>query len=259
MLTAEKPSVLERLGSAMSSSDLSPVDGRIGAVELIAALAYTQLNPDASAHEEQGLAQIDPRTELAAVLVRIKYAGDRGLGERAAQLLEQWMRHQKAFARWRVSTGRTDLLGLFVRQALAEWLFPVCQVCTGREMLGMDRGETVERRTRCTRCKGAGAMRSTRPSKKGGYMVTLTEQCRRCGGGGWCTTKRVRSGKPRACYACLGTGQHRANDGERARALRIEHGTYQRRWASRFDWLMAGLDRLDWLVKRCLQTQMKLL
>ena len=258
-LVDERPSVLERLGSAMHSSNLGSAEGKIGAVDLIAALAYTQLNPDASEHAEHEAIQIDPRTELAAVLVRLKYAGDQTLGDRGAQLLEEWVRHQKAFGRWKLSSGRRDLLGLFVRQALAEWLFPVCQTCNGQEMLGMDRGEIVERRVRCTLCKGAGVLAVTRKSKTGGPGWCLTQQCWRCGGGGWSTRRRVRQGKPRVCDSCLGTGQHRANDAERVRVLGVELSTYHRRWAGRFLWLAAGLDRLDWLVRRCLQTQMKLL
>jgi hypothetical protein len=47
MTVAEKPGVLERLGGALNSGNLESIDDRIGAVDLIAALAYTQTNPDA--------------------------------------------------------------------------------------------------------------------------------------------------------------------------------------------------------------------
>src|SRR5690606_32152051 len=117
-----------------------PREGRIGAVELLAAMAYTQLNPDAAEHAGLDQAAIDPRTELASVLVRMKYGGDRSLGNRAVRLLVQWIRHQKAYRRWKVRPD-SNILERFAQQGLAEWLFPVCQECHGGELLGADKGE----------------------------------------------------------------------------------------------------------------------
>lgn len=255
MSVAEKPGVLERLGGAMNTSDLSPREGQIGAVELLGALAYTQINPDAAKHSEVDAAVIDPRTRLASVLVRLKYGGDRVLGERAVLLLGHWVRHQKAFGRWKMRQGSDDLLTRFVRQGLAEWLYPVCEECAGRELVGMDKGEIVEKRVRCTRCRSSGVVHV---SSQGKYLKTqVRQQCPSCGGSGWRTYRRVRQTKTRECHICLGTGRRRANDAERAHAMRMEHKVYQRHWLRRFDWLAAGLDRLDQLQRFCLQSQMK--
>ena len=71
------------------------------------------------------------------------------------------------------------------------------------------------------------------------------------------TIQRVRQGKPRTCYSCLGTGRRRANDAERAIALGLEHKVYQRHWVKRFSWLQAGLDRLDHLAKMALRSQLR--
>lgn len=246
MAVAEKPGVLERLGGALNSSDLSPIEDRIGAVELIGALAYTQTNPGALVHVGIEAAVIDPRTELASVLVRLKYAGDRVLGERAVGLLVHWVHHQKAFRKWKLKAGGDGLLQRFVRQGLAEWLYPVCQVCSGREFLGAEKGRIIEKRVRCTRCTAG--------------FVTLAKngvrkQCLGCGGSGWRTHRRVSQSKMRECPTCMGSGRHRPNDSERSNALGIEHKVYQRHWVRRFDWLAAGLDRLDHLEKNCLVVQ----
>jgi hypothetical protein len=242
----EKPSLLERLGSALNSSDLSPVDGKMQSVELIAALAYTQINPDASAHVELDAALIDPRTELASILVRLKYGGDRVLGDRAVHLLVSWVVHQKAYAKWKVR--REGPLYLFARQGLAEWLYAVCPVCSGRKLLGMDKGEIVERRIKCTGCRGQGDV----------VRDGIRKTCLRCGGNRWTTHRRVKQTKPSQCYSCRGTGQRRPSDAERALALRVDHKVYERHWARRFSWLAAGLDRLDHLQKLCLQSQFRM-
>jgi hypothetical protein len=257
-MSAEKPSVLERLCSALNSSDLSPREGHVGAVELIAALAYTQTNPDAAEHGEMEAAHIDPRTELASVLVRLKYGGDRVLGERAVLLLMQWVRHQKAFRNWKLHPAMDGMLERFVRFGLAEWMYPVCQACHGRELLGLEKGELVERRVRCTRCAGHGFVTFTHTSKKqGGKTGKVRRDCLSCGGSGWRMHRRVRQEKTRQCDICFGSGRRRPNDGERVRALGVEMRTYQRHWIKRFSWLAAGLDRLDALQRHCLQSQMR--
>ncbi len=251
MSVAEKPGVLERLGSALNSSDLAPREGKMGAVELIGALAFTQTNPDAAEHVEMDAAVIDPRTELASVLVRLKYGGDRVLGERAVTLLCGWVRHQKAFGRWKERKAG-DLVEVFARQALAEWLFPVCGECSGREFLGLEKGATEERRVRCTRCRGVGLVEVTTKSR-----WTVKRDCTGCAGRGWRTYTRVSKTKTQQCTSCNGTGRRRADDAGRARVLRLEQRVYQRHWLKRFDWLSAGLDRLDRLQRLCLQSQMR--
>lgn len=252
MLPAEKPGVLERLASALGSSDLSPNHEQIRAVDLITALAYTQTNPGAAEHGELEVAHIDPRTELAGVLVRLKYANDLALGTRALHLLVQWARHQKACRNWRLRAGADGLIERFVRQGLDEWLYPICAECQGRQMLGLDRGEIVERRQRCRRCAGQGFVFEI--PRKSRHRQALRRDCAACGGKGSRTFQRVRQSKPEQCNACRGTGQRRVTDAERAMVLGVDVQVYEKHWAKRFSWLAAGLDGIDKLEKNCLQS-----
>ena len=105
MSTAERPNVLERLGSALNSADLQARDEVVGAVDLIVAMAYTQTNTSAAGHQALESAEIDPRTELASLLVRLKYAGDNSVAERTALKLEHWVIHQRAFRKWKINQG----------------------------------------------------------------------------------------------------------------------------------------------------------
>jgi hypothetical protein len=265
----EKPGVLEKLGSALNSSDLSPVEGRTGAVELIGALGYTQINPDALEHGEHELAAIDPRTEVGALLVRIKYGGDRALTERAVRLLIAWVHHQRAYRKWKLRAGGEGLLEKFVRTGFGEWLDPVCRLCCGREMLGLERGAIKSRRVRCTRCGGAGSLelmprnpkftgtKGARGYAAGPATRAVRRPCTACHGMGGVTMQRTVKQKPGQCWACNGTGVHRPSAADHALALGVDVKVYERHWAKRFSWLSAALDRIDHTEKRCLQAQME--
>jgi len=256
MAVAERPGVLERLGAALNTSDLSPSPLGTTSVDLIGALAYTQTNSDAAEHGELEIASINPRTELASILVRVKYGGDRALGNRAALLLVHWVQHQKAFRKWKPKVPPADsVLHRFVRQGLAEWLFPVCQECSGRTMLGLDKGEVIEKRVRCTRCHGRGWLQEIPRESK--IRVALRMDCRVCRGNGWKVHRKPAQTKARECNVCLGTGGLRTSDAERANALGLELKRYQRTWPRRFSWLSSGLDRLDKLEQYCLQSQLR--
>jgi hypothetical protein len=262
----EKPGVLEKLGSALNSSDLSPVEGRTGAVELIGALGYTQINPDALEHGEHELGTIDPRTEVGALLVRIKYGGDRALTERAVRLLIAWVHHQRAYRKWKLRAGGEGLLEKFVRTGFAQWLDPVCRTCAGRQMIGLERGAVKSKRVRCARCGGAGALdlRPMQPKYTGrrhGEAFVPTKKIRRpcsaCHGMGAVTIHRTVREKPGQCHDCKGTGILIPSDAEQALALGVDVKVYERHWAKRFSWLGGALDRIDHTEKRCLQAQME--
>lgn len=262
MSLMEKPGVLEKLGSALNSSDLSPVEGRTGAVELIGALGYTQINPDAMEHGEHELAAIDPRTEVGALLVRIKYGGDRVLTERAVRLLIAWVHHQRAYRKWKLRPGGEGLLEKFVRTGFGEWLDPVCRLCCGREMLGLERGTIKSRRVRCPRCGGRGALdlmpRNPKYARKIGEPARpVRRPCTGCHGMGGITVQRTVKQKPGQCWSCNGTGVHRPSAADHAFALGVDVKVYERHWAKRFSWLSAALDRIDHTEKRCLQVQME--
>jgi hypothetical protein len=265
----QKPDILERLGSALNSSDLSPVEGRAGAVELIGALGFAQINSQALEHRALDAVAIDPGTELGAMLVRIKYGGDRALTERTVRLLLAWVRHQRAYRRWKLRAGGEGLLEKFVRMGFHAWLDPVCRVCSGRALLGLERGSVKSRRVRCKRCGGAGELRlwprkpkrSARTKEliaRGTLMPdTIARPCSACHGMGGVTLFRIVREKPGQCWSCNGTGLHRPSEAEHALALGIDVRVYERHWAKRFTWLAAALDRLDHTEKRCLQAQME--
>jgi hypothetical protein len=259
---AEKPNVLERLGSALNAKDLSPIEGRTGAVELIGALGFTQINPDGAAHGELDLSTIDARTELGALLVRIKYGDDRVLVERAIRLLLAWVRHQRAYRKWKLRAGGESLLEKFVRVGFSEWLDPVCGTCSGRQMLGLERGAVKSRRVRCSRCSGRGTLdqlpRNPKYSHAEGQRPRpIRRPCTACHGMGAVTVHRTVREKPGQCGDCKGTGIHTPSSADHAIALGIDVKVYDKHWARRFSWLGAALDRLDHTEKRCLQVQME--
>jgi len=243
---SERPNVLERLGSAINSGDLSPDGERPRPIDLIGANGMLQVNPSGEKHAVLERVSIDPRTEIGPVLVRLKYAGDRTLGNRAERLLMNWIRHQRAFAKWKLKPGGDGLLERFTRQGLAEWLFPVCQECHGREVLGMDRGEIKEKRISCSACKSAGRQR----------VGNVMRQCGGCAGFGWRTKRKVMTTKARMCDRCNGTGHHRVSDAERSIALGVDLHVYQKHWARRFSWLADAFDRIDGTEKNCLRVQL---
>lgn len=251
---AEKPGVVERLASALNSNNLAPDGERARPVDLIGALGYTQINPGREQHAEHELPQVDPRTELGGVLMRVKYAGDRTLQNRAQLLLLHWVMRQKAYSKWKVRPGVDGVLAKFIAQGLAEWLHPVCPACHGRQLLGMERGAIRERRVKCMPCKGKGRLQR---KVTGGGLSVAVHPCADCTGRGWLTRTRVVQDKPRQCSACNGTGRRRANDSERALILGLAMNVYEKHWLRRFEWLAAALDGLDRHEKNCLQAQFR--
>lgn len=253
----DKPNVLERLGSALNSSDLSPRAHSVGAVDLIAAMAFSQTNASAAEHLELEAATIDPRTELGSLLVRLKYARDDSVAERTMLKLEHWVTHQRAFRRWKIKPGQSRQLRAFVCAGLDEWLNPVCGECHGRQLVGLDRGEVVERRVRCMRCRGRGWLQEVprytakSPSRIG---LPVRKDCHACVGGGWRTHRKVQQHKTDTCGRCKGTGLRIPGSMERAIAIGVDVRVYERHWVKRFTWLSAGLDRLDLTEKRSLQS-----
>lgn len=260
MNASEKPGVLERLGSALNSSSLQSRDEVVGAVDLITAMAYSQSNASAAAHAVLEEAVIDHRTELAALLVRLKYAGDGSVAMVAALKLEHWVTHQRAFRRWKLRPGQSRIFRAFVQAGLDEWLNPVCVECCGRQLVGLEREEIVEKRIRCARCRGRGWLQEIprytahSPSAIG---KAVRKDCSSCRGGGWRTQQRVSQRKTDICWKCKGTGLRIAGDLERAQVLGIDVRVYERHWDKRFTWLAAALDRLDHTEKRSLQSWLK--
>lgn len=257
MSAFDKPNVLERLGSALNSSDLQARDERLGAVDLIAAMAYSQTNASAAEHLQLEAAMIDPRTDLGSLLVRLKYAGDDSVAERTMLKLEHWVIHQRAFRRWKMKPGQSRQLRAFVCAGLDEWLNPVCGECHGRQLVGLDREEITERLVRCVRCRGKGWLQEVpRYTEKSPTRIgsPVRKDCHACGGRRWLTHRRVKQRKTDICWKCKGTGLRIPSSMERATAIGVDVRVYERHWAKRFSWIAAGLDRLDHTEKRSLQS-----
>jgi hypothetical protein len=135
----------------------------------------------------------------------------------------------------------------------------VCPDCNGRELLGLDKGEIVEKRAKCTLCRGTGEYHTL--SKRLDPVTQQRRAVRKCCGGclgqGWTMYRKVRQQKTCECNSCLGTGRRRTEDAERALALGLDVKVYARHWPKRFSWLAGGLDRIDHLEKNCLQSQLR--
>jgi len=235
-----KPGLREKMGVAVNATDLSSIEGHEGAVERIAALAYTQTNPGSVEHAAKAIDEIDPGAELGALLIRIKAGGQYREADRAADLFVHWIRGHPKYAHWKIRDGR-GLLQAFARQGLAEWLWPVCVECKGVEAVGMERDRRENKRVKCRSCRGDGRVRRTTESGK-----PFWRSCELCCGFGRTLREKVYNVKPRDCPSCNGTGQRLINDNERARVLRVSLAQYQRHWLKRFDWLRRRLDHLDW-------------
>ena len=251
MAAAERASILERVGSALNSSDLSPDAERSRPIDLIGALAMVQINASGIDHAEREACVVDPNTELGAVLVRLKYAGDHGLQDRALRLLVLWISHQKAYSRWKVKPGSHNLIDRFASQGLDEWLDDTCHACHGRRMLGIERDVLRERRIRCAGCKGQGRI-GVRSKRKNVIVI----QHDACMGRGWLTKSRLQQENPRPCSLCSGTGRRIASDAERARSLGLPIPVYAKHWPKRFSWLESAFDRLNTLEKNCLRASL---
>lgn len=129
----------EQLARASSSGDLESIDGRLGDVERIAAMAF------------------GPR--LGSLLIRYRDGGQ-----------ERWRREAILLVAHRVARKvrtNSDLSVKIATQALNEWDMPHCKTCGGsRELMAGDV------RVICQSCNGVGVHRysdSDRQSAIGGW------------------------------------------------------------------------------------------
>jgi hypothetical protein len=166
------------------------------------------------------------------------------------------VRHQRAYRKWKLRPGGDGLLERFVRTGFEEWLYPKCRICSGREMLGLEREAVVSKRVRCKLCRGAGEVDAL-PALSEYFAKTVRRPCTACHGMGARTIQRALRRKPGECWSCKGTGLHRPTDAEHAHALGVDVKICVRHWAKRFSWLGGALDRLDHTEKRCLQVQLR--
>jgi hypothetical protein len=97
---------------------------------------------------------------MGAVLVRMKYGGDRSKETFArceALIHHHWARHARLGQRFAKAGGTDDLAHKIVRQALHEFVFDVCDHCKGRRALGGEWYKKDRKPTRiCPVCKGSG-------------------------------------------------------------------------------------------------------
>jgi hypothetical protein len=263
--TAEKPGLMERMGRAVNATSLASKDGQIGNVEMVAALAFAQMNPSGDVHvaRKDAEIEIDPGAYLGSLLIRIK-AGRRpgSVPTKEAMVavdnLVHWVRQQKYFSKWKLRDGH-GMLRSFVMQGLAEWLTDTCPDCDGVEWTGLERDSVKAKRVKCRSCKGTGWGSRTKRSgpRSDGPPITLRIACPACSGYRSVLKEVVRPVRPKQCGSCRGTGRRLANDPERSRVLAVSMATYERHWIRRFEWLRDRLDALDKSEKNMLQTQLQ--
>jgi uncharacterized protein YbaR (Trm112 family) len=246
MRTDEKTGLRERIGAAVNAQDLSCIEGERGALDLVAALGLTQINPGAQEHARTEVVEIDPNARLGALLIRIKAGRQYREGELAVELLVHWIREQpKFFGMRKIGLRRArqkgpGLLHGFVRQAFAEWVWPVCPVCKGADWDGKRASDMITRRHLCPECRGG--LRILARTERG---KLYRKACPRCSSLGFILRDELQGLRPKTCFACRGTGYRLIDDAERARALGVSLEIYARHWIRRFVWVHERLDRLD--------------
>lgn len=244
-MSNEKTGLRERMGGAVNATNLLAVEDREGSVDLVGALALTQINPGAQSHAGEEIIEIDPRARLGALLVRIKAGRQYREGEIAVQLLVHWVRNRRPkFLKRRIGARRVQessgLLHGFVRQALAEWLWPVCPTCRGAEWDGQQSCDVVTKRRLCPECRGGLTVLARTERGK-----LYRKACPRCSSLGIVMRDELRALRSKTCFPCHGTGVRLINDAERARALQVSLEIYARHWIRQFTWLHERLDKLD--------------
>lgn len=133
---SDRPSTLERLSTALSSSDLSVDADHRGDVDFIVALGM--------AASRNG--------SVAAPLTRLHLAGSATELKSTLRSVTGLVRRMNAKRNWRLNGQAVHTVAL---QALAHHIVPVCQVCQGRQF-ELQKGAPVLSTRICKACHGTG-------------------------------------------------------------------------------------------------------
>lgn len=150
----------ERIAVAANTSNLGDdslaahVAGAMGAAAMM-------METNAGGHRQARLtaaatAQIHPRRQLAALIERAKYGGDRSVRHEIVIKLAHVLAKSRIFTRHK-GKSRSPQLFAFAGLVVAEWLHPNCPQCGGGGFVAL--GKSVGRNTLttiCGVCKGTG-------------------------------------------------------------------------------------------------------
>lgn len=192
--------------------------------------------------------------ELAALLLRAKYAGDHRGIRRANFLLALRLRFRAKRSVRRASKGEAIAIAL-ASQSIAEWLADLCDKCNGTGRCDMTLGRMDERLVACKRCAASGQVGVYGPrmmqllwagDHDGQELRPTSITCPECRGSKIAYARtRVHQNLGSVCTRCGGTGGARPKHTDRAIAIGVSRETYLRVWSSWFDWALAHLNSLD--------------
>lgn len=183
MITTNDPVDLrERIAVAANTSNLGD-DGLAAQVAAAMGAAAMMMDTDAAGHRQArqtalGTAQLHPRRQLAALIERAKYGGDRKVRHEIVIKLAHVLARSRIFAR-RKGKSRSPQLFAFSGLVVAEWLYPNCPQCGGGGFVAL--GKAVARNTLttvCGVCRGSGQNRTDhagRATALGVQMETYRE------------------------------------------------------------------------------------
>lgn len=218
-VAAERRDIMEAVGVAVSSSDLSASEQREKHIDLIAAVgaASARLHYGDQATTIAGAALRPTGTradhiaaELASSLWRLKAGKQEQTALRVAGLFVQWMREKPALAQ---IPG--EQLGELAKRIVQEWAW-----CT------------------CARCRGSGLLEVDR------RMGKVTPR------------SYARNARYVTCDQCQGSRRASPNHQRRAECLGISREVYdQDKWYRRFTVGLIWLDQIARRLKRPLQIE----
>jgi hypothetical protein len=279
-IAMDRPTVRERIAAEISDGCGLDQAAALGSAQMKRGDDGQVLTVNDAAHLEvkvrAGLVERDGRDlglELAALLLRAKYAGDfRGITQARYRFALRLRVRTRAYLRRR---GRaSEVVHNLAGQTIAEWIADRCEPCKGTGIRGLTMGGVEEFLRPCSTCDSTGSItyiaRGLRPNgsaaPKAAALRTsddaytqnlyaglvdagkdrVTMQCPSCRGMRYLLErKRVRQRFGKVCLRCDGEGDAKPRYTERARALSVSMESYHRSWHSWFDWAHSHLTALD--------------
>lgn len=194
---------------------------------------------------------IEPR--LSAMLLRLKYMGERSSADQAVLLLSRVLWAELRRRRDKNAGAPPELFARIAEQTIAEWVCGSCPVCRGTGRRGGSMGGIENGFVPCRACRRREDGQST-------GMVTvklpgLSKDAKRqeariscpvcCGNRMVIDRKRVRARPGKRCARCGGDGHFLPSEAERALAIGVSLQTLKRRWGRIFDLSLRAVRALD--------------
>lgn len=271
----ERPTVREAVAAGISD----------GGLDRAAALGSAQLprgdDGDVltriAANEERVRDGRDLGLELAALLLRAKYAGDHGGITMAKYRFALRLRvRSKQYLRGGVRKDKSIVA--VASQSIVEWIADRCEKCQGTGIRGARFGGVEDLLRPCKLCRQDGEptglvaykAKGVKPNGKpapeaaafrnsddpytkalceamiGNGMDMITIQCPACRGMRFVVERRrIHAKMGRVCHACGGDGEAPERYNDRARVIGISRDAYWRMWHQWFVWASGHLSSLD--------------